>query len=403
VEPFEVRCETCHARLRVRDERVVGQIHACPKCDSMVLIAAPAGWAMTSIPNSPSPLATATGAAVPNATLPARQLSLEASAASSKVPTMIAHLAASPATFWSVAGVAILSAAGLGATFAMRGSSDQGAHPHQPPAAIAEAAPSDSTTNPTDSGVCVGLAAAMDAQSKIDLPADESAYKPVAGESTAEAAGAQGADSADATRTAMLPPAAQPAATEPANAGFGSTPRTLKLEPIAADAVASDAAAMERSPRETTSQYPPVADDAVSSAADSDGANANTPANNASPNAAVAPRPLLRFGPTAEDAARRANIADQVSVPIKSFDVSDAPLSRVLETLGNMAAVPITVDPAMLADAGVSPDAKITLHAHDTTLGKLLGSVLREHNLACEIRDGQLVIVGRSDATPSSR
>src|SRR5690606_10374543 len=42
MQPFSVNCETCGARLRVRDESVVGEIHACPKCSSMVLIALPA-------------------------------------------------------------------------------------------------------------------------------------------------------------------------------------------------------------------------------------------------------------------------------------------------------------------------------------------------------------------------
>ena len=44
MEPFFLRCETCHARLRVRDERFLGQVQSCPKCGSMVQILAPAGW-----------------------------------------------------------------------------------------------------------------------------------------------------------------------------------------------------------------------------------------------------------------------------------------------------------------------------------------------------------------------
>jgi len=37
---FSVTCETCKTRLKVRDTAIVGQIHACPKCGSMVLIQA---------------------------------------------------------------------------------------------------------------------------------------------------------------------------------------------------------------------------------------------------------------------------------------------------------------------------------------------------------------------------
>ncbi len=41
VLPFRVQCETCNSRLRVNDAAVVGQIHACPKCGSMVLLTPP--------------------------------------------------------------------------------------------------------------------------------------------------------------------------------------------------------------------------------------------------------------------------------------------------------------------------------------------------------------------------
>lgn len=45
MSPFSVVCETCGAKLKVRDAAIVGQIHACPKCESMVLIAVPAAIA----------------------------------------------------------------------------------------------------------------------------------------------------------------------------------------------------------------------------------------------------------------------------------------------------------------------------------------------------------------------
>ena len=41
MEPFSILCTTCQARLRVRDESAVGQILACPKCGSMVMVHAP--------------------------------------------------------------------------------------------------------------------------------------------------------------------------------------------------------------------------------------------------------------------------------------------------------------------------------------------------------------------------
>ncbi len=45
MELFKTHCTTCHAKLRVHDPAVVGEIVACPKCNSMVLIDPPPNWA----------------------------------------------------------------------------------------------------------------------------------------------------------------------------------------------------------------------------------------------------------------------------------------------------------------------------------------------------------------------
>lgn len=45
MDPFSVICETCHSRLKVRDPNAIGQIHSCPKCESMVHIVPPAALA----------------------------------------------------------------------------------------------------------------------------------------------------------------------------------------------------------------------------------------------------------------------------------------------------------------------------------------------------------------------
>lgn len=44
MELFKIRCTTCQAKLRVQDPAAVGEIVACPKCNSMVLIDPPVDW-----------------------------------------------------------------------------------------------------------------------------------------------------------------------------------------------------------------------------------------------------------------------------------------------------------------------------------------------------------------------
>ncbi len=41
---FSISCETCTARLNVKQEAAIGQVLACPKCGSMVHIEPPEGW-----------------------------------------------------------------------------------------------------------------------------------------------------------------------------------------------------------------------------------------------------------------------------------------------------------------------------------------------------------------------
>ena len=39
--PYSISCSTCGARLKVRDERAIGELSLCPKCGSMVMITPP--------------------------------------------------------------------------------------------------------------------------------------------------------------------------------------------------------------------------------------------------------------------------------------------------------------------------------------------------------------------------
>ncbi len=41
MESFTVQCTSCQSRIRVRNPNMIGQIANCPKCGSMILIAAP--------------------------------------------------------------------------------------------------------------------------------------------------------------------------------------------------------------------------------------------------------------------------------------------------------------------------------------------------------------------------
>ena len=44
MQPFSIQCETCSARLKVKNASAIGQRLACPKCGGMVLVEPPDGW-----------------------------------------------------------------------------------------------------------------------------------------------------------------------------------------------------------------------------------------------------------------------------------------------------------------------------------------------------------------------
>ena len=65
VESFSIICTTCQTRLRVRDESAIGQILACPKCGSMVMVDGPNGTNGTDGPDDAAHGAPGTPAAPP--------------------------------------------------------------------------------------------------------------------------------------------------------------------------------------------------------------------------------------------------------------------------------------------------------------------------------------------------
>ncbi len=56
---FSITCTTCQARLIVRSEAAIGTILECPKCQSMVHVMPPEGWAPPSPAGEEQPLAAA--------------------------------------------------------------------------------------------------------------------------------------------------------------------------------------------------------------------------------------------------------------------------------------------------------------------------------------------------------
>lgn len=335
MEPFFLRCETCHARLRVRDEQFLGQVQSCPKCGSMVQIIAPAGWLATGESATPDVV--------------------EVAAVES--PTMLAKIvchAREHALLWALGTSAMLVAGGTLGVLALRGEEPVTAQSSNVPVAkvvveeptqrseegkreapIADEEPDAGAVEPT---VVREPVATPTAFLPLVLPVAqvERAKPPVAASSQVE-----------------TKPVAQPAAT-----------RTLTLDAIELDPRANAAGAAVREP---LASYPPVV---------------------------VSEQNDARAEPQAgEPPARVTNVGDQLSVPIESIELPAMSIGEFVNLISEMSAVPITLDPKVLGDVGLSTRTKVVVRGGDVTLGNLLARVLKEHQLTYVEREGVLVVV----------
>jgi hypothetical protein len=97
--------------------------------------------------------------------------------------------------------------------------------------------------------------------------------------------------------------------------------------------------------------------------------------------------------PAAEAPARITNLKDQLSVPIESIDLPAMPIGEFVTLVSTMAAVPIQLDAKVLGEVGLSSHSTVTVRGEKTTAGKLLETVLKDHQLKCVEREGVLVVV----------
>jgi hypothetical protein len=338
VEPFFIRCETCRARLRVRDERFLGQVQSCPKCGSMVQIIAPAGW-----------LAASDATAVPQEGVPVT--AAEATAAGSFASASVLR---NPIALWSAGGAAVLIVGGLIGMLALGGEDEVAMAPTMPPTVevARAAAPTDAielVAEPIVNETTVVEDSRGEDSVETEHTASPDAFLPL--EPTAE-------NNSDASEPPTPPIAAD---SEPAQAT-----RTLTLEVVETKRSANTNSA---SPAELPAEY------------------ANVPEVEERAPAETNPSAL------AEGPNRRTNVDDQLSVAIDTIELPAMPIGKFVKMISEMSAVPIRLDPKVLGDAGLSTQTKVVVQGGDITLGDLLARVLKEHQLTCVERDGELVVV----------
>ena len=98
----------------------------------------------------------------------------------------------------------------------------------------------------------------------------------------------------------------------------------------------------------------------------------------------------VRRGPMAGDESRPLDTAQHLAAQLKSFHVTEVPLARFVETLSDLAGVPITLDPVTLELNGLSPRTPITIEAADATLEAILRDAFTKQRLELVEEDGRV-------------
>lgn len=392
MQPFSVYCETCGAKLKVRDPAAVGQIHACPRCESMVLIAAPvAAVTLDQTVAAPTPPTTSAGddtlaptdfaaevdhllAASPepqaSETVESVHTAESLEQTGGTAPPDTAEIAATPAasktTLWITIGAGSLALVGLGLLAGMwllRGDTDTSATP-QVASSVDPAATSPTVDEPTKPAAAEeppGDAVAVNkpvVEAKPDAePAPANHPAPVESEPPP-------------TRVATLPdlPPASNVTPPPVEQPKAATVDTLPpIDPLGIDSANLDLllipdADLNADPDPEPQMQP-----------EPDGGEEALVVASASP---------IRFepgsakrGPTFAEGFADGELDSRLAMNLPAVAWRGTPLDVAVDELTRLSGVPITLTPQALARAAVPADYAVKLASENATVRELAGTL----------------------------
>lgn len=407
MQPFPVLCETCGAKLKVRDPAAIGQIHACPKCESMVHIIAPVAaadqnpTAIAPISASPSRMESAkapadfateidqllqTPAQAPESQstelshgesepLDPDSETLESATSSNAVATLV----------WSGAGVlACFVVGGLVAAWWMNSDNDSNATTTVASLAIPMADATGDSTD-ADSTEQASETSAMEVNKPVVDPSEQ---LPESQSNTSSAA----ADT-EPTLEPILPdlPPAKDANEQPSVADEpieSNEPDTLPpLDPLAIDSANLDLLLIPDADLGGTPKPVETLSDSV---------EAEVPEETID----IAPAAPSRFtagsssrGPTFDESFSEEELEQRLATVVPSAAWRNVPAYMAFEELAQLSGTPITVDPATLRMRGLSAQQSITLVSEGESILSLSQSMAQQLKLATEPVTGGLLLV----------
>lgn len=425
MQSLQTQCPTCGSRLRLRDERLLGQILPCPKCHGMVMIESAEALA-----GAPDPqLHVGSASEVDSQTVTAEALqpppdaveSIHAPASEDSFAT------APPLPSWEsdkarrtrqIAAVVALSLIGLLGSlgiFAVFVHQYQQSQRDVAQAPVEEAAAADDGANEPS------------VAEQADTPAGENGSGPDADTARAADAAAGPSQSAgDAARgagpsdggTAADPAASEPEPGEEAVSIVDGTDRTLPGEPSRelADPTSSDA--FEQALRAGERPLGPAPVDAPAEETDlvdqlPAGLQSLVPildlaaADSLSPPPVAELKPTLDLeGPQQQDESLHPEPARPVSIPraldrrLRGANFSDVPLAAATAVASQLTGAPIYLDLPLSDAAGIDPATPVSLAMKEATSGALVGALAQSAGCAPSVVDDAFIAL--QPAAPSA-
>lgn len=376
----------------MRDEGFIGEVHACPKCGSMVLIARPGAEA------TPSAESAAPVVAVMSDTLEATEPPPEAAGPVAEMTAPVEEAApveqaaaasVLPKVVTAAAGVLVI--AGAVAVYMTLG---RGSDPSDPLAIVSQAAPTTSSD-----AVSETVEETVLPEPAVDPIEPATAQEPPVEEPSIDEPAAPVlppdpivADQPDETeQPAQRVALANPAPTEPSPPVFEEAP--AEIDPLAIDFNEVEIVLRKGAVEAPATDEP--RDDSLTGGAD----EASEPSLDERLAAAAQQAGVfVRRGPTnATTGPPVGSALAALAYAIPSIDLHDIPLDEALRLLGDIAGVPVTLDPVALRQAGVAVTKPIDVVGENITIADLMQASLNPLRLGF-VAEGPYVTVVRLGA-----
>jgi hypothetical protein len=443
VQPFRITCETCRSRLKIRSADVIGQIHACPKCGSMVQIVPPAGWDPNAAVEQPSAaneaalmLSTTASVIFPASAMddlaavtagleaPTGEAPVEITSSSVLPPSYFDRLSPAkpgwPALWWGVGGVASALLIG-GLAWAVWPSGGEKVIEAPAPGVAkhdAQATTDESTKSKPGTSAAVPTEPKPVPPQTVQAPAHTTAKSLDAGPVPPAVQPKKSPPPAQASVEAkveipkaidppkrdvmVVKPDKVPASATTSTAGTSAPDHSpiMKFDPLDFDPDRLGAnAKVTPSSDLSTNSIPDKAsvDPAANVARNNEAAAEGVVSPPAKQQAVSELLPRMANGVTARrrpplDGAPHA-AGQMLAARVRSFQVTDTPIARFIETMSGVSGTGITLDPLALERVGISPQATVSVNMQEATLQSILHEALAQRRLDIAEQRGQLRVV----------